>query len=126
MMVSSVSQGGNLESQAEVTKKKNVLGKDDFLKLLILQLRTQNPLNPMNDRDFGAQLAQFSTLEATQNMEKVMENLFFLQAGSLVGKTVELRDGTSGTVDRVILGGSTLAVEVNGAEYQFSEVVKVG
>ncbi|MEN3186376.1 MAG: flagellar hook capping FlgD N-terminal domain-containing protein [Atribacterota bacterium] len=126
MMVSSIPQSDKVENHSETTEKKNVLGKDDFLKLLILQLRTQNPLNPMNDRDFGAQLAQFSTLEATQNMERTMQNLFLLQASSLVGKTVELRDGTGGPVDRVILGGSVLTIEVNGTEYPFSDVVKVG
>ncbi len=126
MMVTSVSPGNSATSQAETKEKKNVLGKDDFLKLLVLQLRSQNPLNPMEDRDFSAQLAQFSALEAAQNTEKTLEKLFFLQAGSLVGKTVELRDGTSGTVDTVIFGGDTLSIEVGGTEYQFTDVVKVG
>jgi len=126
MMITSVSQSIDSTNQTETKKSKNVLGKDDFLKLLVLQLRTQNPLNPMEDRDFSAQLAQFSALEAAQNTEKTLEKLFLLQAGALVGKTVELRDGTSGTVDKVILGGDTLALEVGGAEYQFTDVVKVG
>ena len=125
-MVTSVSQNNSAESQTEPKSKKNVLGKDDFLKLLVLQLRTQNPLDPMKDQDFGAQLAQFSALEAAQNMEKTLTNLLLLQAGSLVGQTVELRDGKTGTVDRVILGGDTLVVEVGGVEYQFNDVVKVG
>jgi len=125
-MVTSVSQGNSAESQVETKRGKNVLGKDDFLKLLVLQLRTQNPLDPMKDQDFGAQLAQFSALEAAQNMEKTLTNLLLLQAGSLVGQTVELRDGKTGTVDRVILGGDTLVVEVGGVEYQFNDVVKVG
>jgi uncharacterized protein YkvS len=59
-------------------------------------------------------------------MEKTLTNLLLLQAGSLVGQTVELRDGKTGTVDRVILGGDTLVVEVGGVEYQFNDVVKVG
>jgi flagellar basal-body rod modification protein FlgD len=126
VMVTSVSQGNSAESQVETKSRKNVLGKDDFLKLLVLQLRTQNPLDPMKDQDFGAQLAQFSALEAAQNMEKTLTHLLLLQAGSLVGQTVELRDGKTGTVDRVILGGDTLVVEVGGVEYQFNDVVKVG
>lgn len=46
----------------------NELGKDEFFKLLITQLRYQNPLEPMDDRDFIAQIAQFSALEQMQNL----------------------------------------------------------
>ena len=72
---------------------KSSLGKDDFLKLLIAQLRNQDPMKPMEDREFIAQMAQFSSLEATQNLSKVMESNFQMQmvaqAGGLVGKWVQ-------------------------------------
>ncbi len=128
MMIASISQNGSTAEGQDREQKRNksVLGKDDFLKLLVLQLRTQNPLNPMEDQDFSAQLAQFSALEAAQNTEETLGKLFLLQAGSLVGRTVELQDGTTGTVDKVILSGGTIAIEVGGAEYQFTDVVKVG
>ncbi len=63
----------------------NQLGKDEFLKILIVQLQNQDPLNPMEDKDFIAQMAQFSALEQMQNMSRDFQSL---KAMSLVGKMV--------------------------------------
>lgn len=56
----------------------DVLGKDDFLKILMTQLQNQDPLNPMQDKDFIAQMATFSTLEQITNMGKSIDR--FVQA----------------------------------------------
>jgi len=61
------------------------LGKDDFLKLLVTQLRYQNPLEPMDNKEYIAQLAQFSSLEQMQNLNMQLANL---SAISTIGKTV--------------------------------------
>jgi flagellar basal-body rod modification protein FlgD len=69
----------------------NELGKDAFLKLLIAELSNQDPLNPMSDREFIAQMAQFSTLEQMTNMTKALEGLSSMEpysAVSYVGKVV--------------------------------------
>lgn len=64
------------EDKKEVSVgKKNDLDKDAFLRLLTTQLANQEPLNPMEDREFIAQLAQFSSLEQMQNLNKNVENL---------------------------------------------------
>ncbi|WP_456271542.1 flagellar hook assembly protein FlgD [Bacillus sp. AK031] len=57
---------------------KDVLGKDDFMKILMTQLQNQDPLNPMQDKDFIAQMATFSTLEQITNLGKTMEK--FIEA----------------------------------------------
>ena len=53
----------------------NELGKDAFLKILITQLQNQDPTQPMDDKEFIAQMAQFSSLEQMQNMTAAMEKL---------------------------------------------------
>ncbi|NLY18242.1 MAG: flagellar biosynthesis protein FlgD, partial [Clostridiaceae bacterium] len=59
------------------------LGKDDFLKLLITQLQNQDPMEPMEDQDFIAQIAQFSSLEQMQNLNK---SFSYSMGFSLMGK----------------------------------------
>lgn len=62
-------------SPVQRVPKGDNLGKDDFMKILMAQLANQDPLNPMEDRDFIAQLAQFSTLEQMMNMARSFEKL---------------------------------------------------
>jgi flagellar basal-body rod modification protein FlgD len=107
------------------------LGKDDFLKLLITQLSHQDPTQPLQDREFVAQMAQFSTLEQMTNMNgelsKVLGLLARSQAVNLLGKTVEIHQGQSSITGRVeaISGSQYPQVLVDGRYYDVSEVVSV-
>ena len=62
------------------------MGKHDFLMLLSAQLRYQDPLEPLKDSDFAAQLAQFSALEQMENMNQTLTAMSSYQAYGLVGK----------------------------------------
>ena len=100
----------------------NDLDRNAFLNLLITQLRHQDPLNPMDDREFVAQLAQFSALEQMQNLNSTFNRF---QAFSMIGQTVmgftrnpvtgQSRE-VVGTVDsvRVIAGEPWLVIPREG------------
>lgn len=66
---------GTGSTDLDTTDSKNALGKMDFLKLLTTQLQYQDPLDPMENTQFVTQLAQFSSLEGTQNVEKAISGL---------------------------------------------------
>lgn len=78
------------------TKAKNSnLGKSDFMELMIAQLKNQNPLEPKNNGDFLAQLAQFSSLEGIQKLSSSVDDVAgqfrstqALSASAMVGRTV--------------------------------------
>lgn len=70
--------------QTQKTTGSNVLGKDDFLKILMVQLQNQDPTSPMEDREFIAQMAQFSSLEAMTNMSSTMQQFVDSQNTNLL------------------------------------------
>ena len=82
------------------------LGKDDFLQLLVTQLRYQDPLNPMEDKEFIAQMAQFNSLEEMQKLNKTMssQNDFheLASASSMIGKRVAVDDGKTKFMGRLV------------------------
>ncbi|HOX33083.1 MAG TPA: flagellar hook assembly protein FlgD [Spirochaetales bacterium] len=107
------------------------LGKDDFLKILITQLQHQDPTAPMQDKEFIAQMAQFSSLEQMTNMSAGFARLSGLLASSeaagFLGKNVEIRDGdklVTGLVEKVVRGDVPL-VGVGGRFFDVSQVESV-
>jgi flagellar basal-body rod modification protein FlgD len=110
------------------------MGKDDFMQLLIAQLRNQDPMKPMDDKEFISQLAQFSSLEATEKMTAQIEELngtqMLVQAATLLGKqvTAKLASGetVTGTISQVrMIDGAPKAV-VNGREIATSLITVIG
>ncbi|MCR5346971.1 MAG: flagellar hook assembly protein FlgD [Fretibacterium sp.] len=91
------SVAGSTQSTATaLSNATNDLGKDAFLKLLIAELSNQDPLNPMEDREFISQMATFSSLEQMQNMNKTMESMAEankFSAVSYIGKAVAFTQG---------------------------------
>lgn len=84
-----------LNSQQKGRVPSPELGKDEFLKILMTQLQNQDPLNPMEDREFIAQMATFTTLEQTMNMANSIETLVqsqlispVIQYSHMIEKTV--------------------------------------
>ena len=112
-------------------KAQEGLGRDDFLSILITQLKYQDPSAPMDDKQFVAQMAQFSTLEQMTNMaqdfNKLTTMLMGSEASSSLGKSVEIEEG-----ERIIQGvveaftrGEAPQVLVNGSFYNWEQVSKV-
>lgn len=66
---------GEGRKDQKIFTDKNVLGKDDFLMLLTTQLRYQDPMDPMKNEDYVAQLAQFSSLESMNNVETAITGM---------------------------------------------------
>jgi len=108
------------------------LGKDDFLKLLIAQLSNQDPTSPIENTEFIAQMAQFSSLEQMTNMSAEFTKLAGVfrvsEASSMLGKTVTLNVGdttATGVVQaatreenpRVMVGGRYYTMDQISAIY---------
>lgn len=134
MAVTGATSTSGVYTTTSQVQQKNNLDKDAFLKLLITQLRTQDPLNAMEDKEFIAQLAQFSALEQTNEMATGLNNLALsnasTQAINLIGKKVEYLDPetselTQGTVSSVQLFSEGPSLIVGEKHLTLSDVVSV-
>ncbi|MES2694062.1 MAG: flagellar hook capping FlgD N-terminal domain-containing protein [Verrucomicrobiota bacterium] len=109
------------------------LGQDDFLKLLAKQFQVQDPMKPMEDTAFIAQMAQFSSLEQSKALVSDMSALRADQqrtaANSYLGHRVTVDAGkgetASGDVTAVDSSGTTPKIVVGGQTYSLSAVLRV-
>lgn len=98
--------GATTSTGTAVTNPNSSLGKDDFLKLLITQLQYQDPMQPMDNTEFVAQMAQFSSLEQMQNLNTSMTNM---QANNMIGSTINFSSDSGNSISGVVGGTSTYA-----------------
>ncbi|PIQ28627.1 hypothetical protein COW36_12355 [bacterium (Candidatus Blackallbacteria) CG17_big_fil_post_rev_8_21_14_2_50_48_46] len=114
------------------------LGKNDFMNLLMVQLRNQDPLNVQDDRQFIAQMAQFSSLEQTTNLSLAIENLVgfqqLTQGSALLGKEVEglyfppgsdTAETMQGKVTETRMTNGEMHVLVDGQELPIKYITRV-
>jgi len=97
----------------------NGIGMQDFLKILLTQLTYQDPLKPMDNQEFMAQMAQFSALGQSQQLNDKLSALLSTQASlqsvGLIGRTVDITTDSgslTGTVVSLSLAGDTPALSI--------------
>lgn len=109
---------GVLPAPSTTVSPDRTLGQEDFLRILLTQLRFQDPLQPVDNKEFIAQLAQFTGLEINRQQSAKIDTLLTMQnadqAISLVGKNVEVRDAQAAGV------GSVVAVSFASGEPRLS------
>jgi len=132
-----ISAIGNINSDVTPADPSRIpvqtLGQQDFIKILVTQLTSQDPLNPQKDSEFIGQMAQFSTLESSKAMKDGIGSLQsqqeFLKANGLIGRNVELLDDDAnrftGAVTAVQLLGGKPQIIVDEKPYRLDEVVRV-
>lgn len=134
MTVSATEAVGFMSQPAtENASAPNQMDKDLFLKLMVAQMRNQDPANPTDSSEFLAQTAQFTALEKMQEVADQTSQLVALQvafgASSMVGRTVTYpaADGTisTGVVDSVQFGATGPVLKVDGNDVFLAQVQSV-
>ncbi|MBF0559547.1 MAG: flagellar biosynthesis protein FlgD [Nitrospirae bacterium] len=122
---------GTTSSSSDTTS--NFGNMTDFLSLFTTQLKYQDPMNPMDASNFSSQLAQFTSVEQLTNLNTNMKalsaysnSLNNLTSTSLIGKSVIMNDGTSGTVTGVKFDSGVTYLKLdNGSSVQMINVKEI-
>lgn len=140
--MSTVNGVSSTPTSAPTKENKGILGKDDFLRILVTQLQHQDPMEPLQDREFIAQMAQFSTVEQISNMAQYQKLTYESLSGlngitssigflsSMIDKEVEWtsEEGTTqtGIVTGIRMSKGESFVEVGENLLPLGEIVRVG
>lgn len=135
MTVNSTTSAGatNAQSATDAGRvPKQSLGQDDFLKLITVQLTKQDPMKPVDDTSFMAQMAQFTALEQASGMARDMAAMradsSLQSATALLGReaTLNTPDGpVTGIVSAVDTSDGTARINIGGTLYSLDKVVRV-
>jgi len=140
MDISAIANQAQAQQTASTSQNKSVkenqnLSSSDFLKLLLTQLSNQDPLNPMEDKEFMAQMAQFSSLEETTKLNTTMSSFVQQQqvqsASAYLGKEVSLMDENGEPVEGIVTAVNSrnaegkVTVTVNDQDYDIKQVQSV-
>lgn len=133
MKIQATQQTANPQSTTQTAAPGGELGKDAFLKILLAQMRNQDPLNPADGTAMIAQLAQFSSLEQMQNLNSKIDQLLEVQLlgelSGLVGKVVSFQGENDevyeGTVQSLIWSGNRSQLRINDTLVPLGRVLEV-
>lgn len=120
------------EAAAAKTTGTTKMDGDVFLKLMLEQLKYQDPMDPVDNKEFLAQQAQFTQVSETQKLNSsITQNNNMMQTLALVGKEVTMTDPNdstktiTGTVSEASFDSTDSAITVNGTEYPATSVISV-
>ena len=119
-------------SSASDRTVKKTLGQEDFFELLATQLANQDPLSPMENTEYIAQMASFSTLESMSSLASSF-GAFSAQQGfmtvqSVLGRQVTVQDGDgeiSGVATAVHVSDGTTQITIDGTDYPAANILRV-
>ncbi|MHA7963034.1 flagellar hook capping FlgD N-terminal domain-containing protein [Paenibacillus sp. CAU 1782] len=124
----------NVQKAADKSSS-NTLGKDQFLSILVTQLRNQDPMQPMQDREFIAQMAQFTSVEQLMNMATEIGKLrqSIGSASSMIGKWVEWQEysedgqivSLNGKVDSILSKDGVLYAKIGDSQVALDYLISI-
>lgn len=117
-------------STTQSSSNSGQIDKDGFLKILVSELKNQDPMNSQDDTQYIAQMAQFSALEQMENLNEGLQNLSinikFQEGSSMIGKSATIHTGNdqyiTGLISGVKLTNGTVKVVCGGNEYDIDDV----
>ncbi|MBX7106972.1 MAG: hypothetical protein K1X57_23075 [Gemmataceae bacterium] len=129
----SSSTSSQYEAALNARVPKQTLGQEDFLKLITVQLAKQDPMKPMEDTAFIAQMAQFTSLEQTNQLAKEFAQLRaaseLSSAGGLIGRQVTVLDSKKDAITGIVSGVDNSTgvprLVIDGSLYSYSSITKV-
>lgn len=132
--ISAVSSTTTTDTTSTTSTDNSIMGSEEFLKLLTVQLSNQDPFEPMSDTEFISQMANFSSLEQmntlSSNFSSFSARQEQLSSQAFLGKVATINDGSeegvSGTVSSVSIDADgSIKVTIDGTQYDSSLITSV-